>query len=148
MTGSLTVYAILFGMCCTYLQNLYLFKFKILKLIYIFLLFVGDNTLNPWGCIQSYCCCYARKTRSLLRKSFPTMALESSPFIIASSDSSTSSNDLLLQQSALGQQLDSLKLFLKEYVVDSTYLENLNNDEGSNKLSKLLGKFYWRSNNK
>ena len=126
-----------------------LFKFKILKLIYVFLLFVGDNTLNPWGCIQSYCCCYARKTRSLLRKSFPTMPLKSSRSLgsPSSASSSTLSNDLLLQQPALGQHLDSLKLFLKEYVVDSTYIEDLNNNEDS-KFSKLLGKLYWRNNNK
>ncbi|CAG8604544.1 9542_t:CDS:2 [Paraglomus brasilianum] len=119
-TGSLTVYAILFG----------------------------NNILKPWGCIHSYCCCYARKTRLLLRKSFPTIPLKSSKSLISllSPDSSASTNDLLLQQPALSQHLDSLELFLKEYVVDSTYLEDSNSNDDSNKLSKLLGKLYWRSN--
>ncbi|CAG8668084.1 8631_t:CDS:2, partial [Paraglomus brasilianum] len=117
-TGSLTVYAILFG----------------------------NDTLKPWGCI--HCCC-ARKTRSLLRESFPTMPLKSSRPLSSSlsPDSSTSSNDLLLQQPALSQQLDSLELFLKEYVVDSTYLEDSNNNEYSNKLSKLLEKLRKSNNN-
>ncbi|CAG8638217.1 2575_t:CDS:2 [Paraglomus occultum] len=121
LTGSLTVYAILFG----------------------------SDTLKPWGCIQSYCCCFARKTRLLLRKSFPTMTLESSGTLsnLSSSNSSASSNNLLLQQSASSQHLDALKLFLKEYVVDSTYFENLNSDEELNIFGKLLGKLDWKNNN-
>ncbi|CAG8556214.1 3651_t:CDS:2 [Paraglomus occultum] len=56
-------------------------------------------------------------------------------------DVSTSSSDLSFQDNnTLQQRLDALELFLKEYVIDQTYLENLKDNKYSNRLSKFLGK--------
>ncbi|CAG8626398.1 4465_t:CDS:2 [Paraglomus brasilianum] len=104
--------------------------------LYVFLF--GSKSLNPWGCVQSYCCCFVRKTRSQLRESFPTIQSSVSLMTSSLSDLPTSSNTSF-REPTLEQRLDALELLLKEYVIDQTYLENVNGNKYSNRLSELIG---------
>jgi len=55
---------------------------------------------------------------------------------------STSSSDQ--DDNTLQQRLDALELFLKEYVVDQTYLEDFNANKYPNKISEFLGSWTWK----
>ncbi|CAG8604562.1 9543_t:CDS:2 [Paraglomus brasilianum] len=103
----------------------------------------GSKSLTPWGLIHSYCCCFVRSTRSRFRESFSTIPLQSSSS--STSDLSILSSDLSYNDNALQQRLDALELFLKEYVVDQTYLEDLNANKYSSKISEFLGNWTWKS---
>ncbi|CAG8616352.1 4574_t:CDS:2 [Paraglomus brasilianum] len=111
--------------------------------LYAFL--YGSDILNPWGCVHSYCCYYARKSRLQVRESFSAMLLQSPRSLVRPSPDLSAPNNLY---HALEQRLDTLELFLKECVVDQTYLENLNDGKNSNKWNKLLEKWSWRKKNK
>src|SRR5690349_15893343 len=91
---------------------LYLFSYShtryfkmIIFIIYFIYNFTGNDTLNPYGCIQLYCC---RSTRLRHRNLVPDMPINRS-----------SSPDLPTLQS----RLDGLESLLNEYVIDQTYLE-------------------------
>ncbi|CAG8548894.1 9269_t:CDS:2 [Paraglomus occultum] len=86
----------------------------------------GSDTLNPWGCIQLYCC---RKTRTRLRESIAEMPMQSSKLLDGSSPSS--SPDLSTALNTLQCRLDTMDLILKEYVIDQTDLESANNNQNS-----------------
>ena len=52
----------------------------------------------------------------------------------------------LLEQSTK-ERLDALELFVQEYIVDTTYLDGLNENIYPNKLSSLFGYFFERDKN-
>ncbi|CAG8650287.1 6958_t:CDS:2, partial [Paraglomus occultum] len=102
----------------------------------LYVIWFGSKSLSPWCCVQSYCYFCARKTRSQLREAFPTMSLQFSMNLSLpdlSTDLSASSNNSLSQKLTVEKRLDALELLLKEYVIDLTYLKNLNDDKYSNK---------------
>jgi hypothetical protein len=92
--------------------------------------FTGANTLRPWGAVQSYCCGFSRLTQKKLKDTLPTV-----PFFddLRTKDQINSINSLSLveQHKLLLSKLNSLELFLQEYVVDVQYLnrirDNINN---------------------
>ncbi|CAG8635768.1 2542_t:CDS:2, partial [Paraglomus brasilianum] len=92
---------------------------------------LGSDSLQPLGYIQMYCCCFARHTRLQFYKSFSTTPSKSSESLITSlpPDLIISSSNSSLQVTTLQKRLDTLELFLKEYVVDKTYLEDVEKDE-------------------
>ncbi|CAG8491410.1 8341_t:CDS:2 [Paraglomus occultum] len=101
--------------------------------LYAFLL--GRDTIRPWGCIQYYCCCFIRPTRSKLRKSFPVIPFQSSK---ASSESSSSFQS---ETTELRKKLDALELFIQDYIADTKYLDGLDKGEYPSRLSAWLSRF-------
>ncbi|CAG8638765.1 3356_t:CDS:1, partial [Paraglomus brasilianum] len=98
-------------------------------------------SLRPWGCVQMYCCCLARRTRKKFYQSFPVIPLQSSkPSITSlSTDSATSSSDILFQVVTLRNRLDAVELLLKDYVIDDTYLVKLDKNKEST-ATKVIAK--------
>ncbi|GBC04960.1 hypothetical protein RclHR1_05970017 [Rhizophagus clarus] len=81
----------------------------------------GTDTLRPWGIVQSYCYGFSHLTKRKLKKTLPII-----PFHEASS-SNTEDSDLSLAEKVkmLQSKIDSLELFLREYVVDVDYLDKI-----------------------
>ncbi|GES78850.1 galactose oxidase [Rhizophagus clarus] len=87
----------------------------------IYALLFGTDTLRPWGIVQSYCYGFSHLTKRKLKKTLPII-----PFHEASS-SNTEDSDLSLAEKVkmLQSKIDSLELFLREYVVDVDYLDKI-----------------------
>ena len=91
--------------------------------------FAGSDTLNPWGCVQLYCC---RKARLRLRE------------LILETPMQSPSLDLSTVLNTLQSRLDTVELLLNEYVVNQTHLESINKNQTSSIFGKLLP---WRNKN-
>ncbi|CAB4487184.1 uncharacterized protein OCT59_001273 [Rhizophagus irregularis] len=91
----------------------------------VYALLFGADTLRPWGVVQSYCCGFSRLTQKKLEKTLPTIPffdtinpdIKNHPSKHALS--SAEQNKLILTR------IDSLELFLQEYVVDVHYLNGI-----------------------
>jgi len=71
--------------------------------------------IRPWGCVQSHCCGLSRRTRDKFKNTFSEIPL------INSSLENPSPQDF----KELQDRLNTLEIFLKEYVVDVNYLEKI-----------------------
>uniref|UniRef100_U9TVB5 Uncharacterized protein n=1 Tax=Rhizophagus irregularis (strain DAOM 181602 / DAOM 197198 / MUCL 43194) TaxID=747089 RepID=U9TVB5_RHIID len=80
------------------------------------------DTLRPWGAVQSYCCGISRFTQKKLNKIFPIIPFSDTsyknfkkypPYHELSSDEQTE------------LRINSLELFLREYVVNVHYLDGI-----------------------
>ncbi|CAG8491434.1 8343_t:CDS:2 [Paraglomus occultum] len=107
--------------------------------LYVFLL--GKETIRPWGCVQSYCCCFIRPTRSKLYKSFPVIPFQSSKES-SESESSFQSEDT----TELQKRLEALELFIQEFMVDTGYLDGLDKGECPGRVSAWLSRFELKKN--
>jgi len=76
--------------------------------------------IRPWGCVQSHCCGLSARTRDKIKNKFSEI-----PLINSSLENSPPQNISHIQ--GLQDRLNTLEIFLKEYVVDVNYLERLNN---------------------
>ncbi|RIA84963.1 hypothetical protein C1645_831539 [Glomus cerebriforme] len=88
----------------------------------------GADTLRPWGLVQLYCCGISRLTRNKLKKSLPTIPffntdIKDRPPIHDLSDLSLDEKIDLIPK--LQSRIDSLELFLRDYVVDVHYLDGI-----------------------
>ncbi|CAG8511841.1 15568_t:CDS:2 [Funneliformis caledonium] len=83
--------------------------------LYTFLF--GANLFRPWGYTQAYCCGLSYRTYNKLKNSFPVLPL------VNSSSLMTKPNPSLQDIKELQDRLNSLEMFLKEYVIDVNYLE-------------------------
>jgi hypothetical protein len=92
--------------------------------------FIGADALRPWGIVQLYCCGFSRLTQRKLKKTLPII-----PFFDTTSTNikdPPSLNDLSIAEKIeliplLQSRIDSLELFLQEYVVDVHYLDDIRN---------------------
>ncbi|RIA80029.1 hypothetical protein C1645_19472 [Glomus cerebriforme] len=84
----------------------------------MYALHFGTDTLRPWGIVQLYCCRFSRLTRNKLKKSLPII-----PFFDKSYSDIKNQNDLSLAE--LQSSINSLELFLQDYVVDVNYLNRI-----------------------
>ncbi|GES92293.1 galactose oxidase [Rhizophagus clarus] len=98
--------------------------------IYKFLF--GTNTLRPWGAVQSYCCGFSRWTQKKLKDSLPIIPFSDVPDHIEVHQ--INSLSLFERNKLFLSRLNSLEIFLREYVVDVKYLNKIRNDvrEGFN----------------
>lgn len=81
-------------------------------------LFIGADTLRPWGIVQLYCCGFSRLTQKKLGKALPII-----PFFDTSYADPSTHNLSLAEKNEL--RIKCLELFLQEYVVDVQYLNKL-----------------------
>ncbi|PKC67629.1 hypothetical protein RhiirA1_458175 [Rhizophagus irregularis] len=106
----------------TYLSGLGLIggAWGLMAALYAFLF--GADTLRPWGAVQSYFCGFSRFTQKKLKKIFPIIPFSDTsyknfkkypPYHELSSDEQTE------------LRINSLELFLREYVVDVHYLDGI-----------------------
>ncbi|CAB4416563.1 unnamed protein product [Rhizophagus irregularis] len=106
----------------TYLSGLGLIggAWGLIAALYAFLF--GAGTLRPWGAVQSYCCGFSRITQKKLKKIFPIIPFSDTsyknfkkypPYHELSSDEQTE------------LRINSLELFLREYVVNVHYLDGI-----------------------
>ncbi|CAG8598598.1 8110_t:CDS:2 [Rhizophagus irregularis] len=106
----------------TYLSGLGLIggAWGLIAALYAFLF--GADTLRPWGAVQSYCCGISRFTQKKLNKIFPIIPFSDTsyknfkkypPYHELSSDEQTE------------LRINSLELFLREYVVNVHYLDGI-----------------------
>ncbi|CAG8604574.1 9544_t:CDS:2 [Paraglomus brasilianum] len=110
--------------------------------VYAFLL--GGDAINPWGCVQTYCCCFIRSTRSKLHESFKPVvpfqfskeSSEESPDSSSQSENTTESTEL----TELQNRLNALEQFMQDYVVDIAYLDGLKENECPGKISGWLSR--------
>ncbi|CAG8623630.1 9360_t:CDS:2 [Paraglomus brasilianum] len=104
----------------------------------LYAILFGSDSLRPWGCIHFYCCCFIRQTRLQLRESLPVIPLRSSKSsTVLPAGSYRSKDSKSVEQ--LQERLDRLELFMREYMVESAYLEGLNENRFPNRLSSWLG---------
>ncbi|CAG8623018.1 9946_t:CDS:2, partial [Paraglomus occultum] len=111
----------------------------------------GNDPLRPWGWVQFYCCCFVPRTRSQLYQSFSVIpfqqrqrqqklitSLSNQSFESGNFASHELSENLKNQSDSLEQstkeRLDALELFMQEYIIDTTYLDGLNENNYPNKL--------------
>ncbi|CAG8676020.1 6337_t:CDS:2 [Rhizophagus irregularis] len=87
--------------------------------IYTFLF--GANILQPWGAVQSHCCGFSRLTQNKLKDSLPTVPFSDDP----NTKDQINSLSLAEQNKLFLLRLNSLELFLQEYVVDVQYLDRI-----------------------
>ncbi|CAB4495216.1 hypothetical protein RhiirA5_412878 [Rhizophagus irregularis] len=90
----------------------------------IYTLLFGADTLRPWGIVQMYCCGFPRLTQRKLKKTLPII-----PFFDTHIDTEAN-HDLSMAEKIeliplLQSRIDSLELFLQEYVVDVYYLNSV-----------------------
>jgi hypothetical protein len=87
---------------------------------------IGTDALRPWGIVQMYCCGFSRLTQTKLKKTLPII-----PFFDTSSTNTKDHkhNPPLVEKDEiiplLQSRIDSLELFLQEYVVDVHYLNDI-----------------------
>ncbi|RIA80025.1 hypothetical protein C1645_839419 [Glomus cerebriforme] len=94
----------------------------------IYAMLFGVDTLRPWGIVQSYCCGFSRLTKNKLKNTFPIIPFFSKSYL--DNKNHLSKFDLSLDEkielvSILQSRIDSLELFLQEYVVDVNYLNGI-----------------------
>ncbi|CAI2182758.1 6340_t:CDS:2 [Funneliformis geosporum] len=89
----------------------------------------GVDMIRPWGCVQLYCCGIRNKTHNKLKKTLPVIPLVTSSEKPPPSFSRDVSRD---EHAALQQRVDALEVFLREYVVDVNYLEDIKKKENDN----------------
>ncbi|POG76549.1 hypothetical protein GLOIN_2v1768947 [Rhizophagus irregularis DAOM 181602=DAOM 197198] len=90
----------------------------------------GADALRPWGIVQLGCCGFPRSTQKKLEKTLPLI-----PFFDTSRTDTKdhlSNHGLSLAEKIeliplLQSRIDSLELFLQEYVVDVNYLNGIRN---------------------
>ncbi|RGB23703.1 hypothetical protein C1646_774138 [Rhizophagus diaphanus] len=90
----------------------------------IYTLLFGADTLRPWGIVQMYCCGFPHLTQRKLKKTLPII-----PFFDTHIDTEAN-HDLSMAEKVeliplLQSRIDSLELFLQEYVVDVYYLNSV-----------------------
>ena len=80
---------------------------------------------RPWGIVQLHCCGFSRISRNKLIKTFPVI-----PFLNISNpdDKNHHSRNVLSLDEQNKLRIDSLESFLKEYVVDVNYLDEVHED--------------------
>ncbi|CAB5360068.1 unnamed protein product [Rhizophagus irregularis] len=88
--------------------------------IYTFLF--GANILQPWGAVQSHCCGFSRLTQNKLKDSLPIVPFSDDP---KTKNHQINSLSLAEQNKLFLSRLNSLELFLQEYVVDVQYLDRI-----------------------
>ncbi|CAG8491452.1 8344_t:CDS:2, partial [Paraglomus occultum] len=110
--------------------------------LYAFLL--GGDVISPWGCVQSYCCCFIRSTRSKLDKEFPVVPFQSSKNLPESGSESSSQTE---ETTELKNRLDALEVFIQEYIVDTGYLDGVKKDECPNRVSAWLSRIKLKKSN-
>src|SRR5437764_7242345 len=90
----------------------------------MFRFFIGADMFRPWGVVQLHCCGFSRMSRKKLMKTFPAISFFDA---LKPDDKDHNSRDVfsLAEQNRL--RLDSLELFLQEYVIDVNYLEGMRN---------------------
>ncbi|CAB4416567.1 unnamed protein product [Rhizophagus irregularis] len=99
----------------------------------IYSLLFGADTLRPWGVVQSYCCGFSRLTQKKLRTTLPTIPFFNTINPDIKNHPSKHALSLTEQNKLILERIDSLELFLQEYVVDVHYLNDIRERE---KLSK------------
>lgn len=105
----LTAFALLGGIWCLFLT--------------VYTVLFGMTSVRPWGCVQSYCCCFAYQTKAKLREIYPVPPLIDTPgFPYATEQGSLSQVVVQLQR-----RHEVLEMFIREYVVDVRHLRDLNN---------------------
>ncbi|GBC04951.1 hypothetical protein RclHR1_05970008 [Rhizophagus clarus] len=85
----------------------------------IYALLFGADTLRPWGIVQMYCCGFSRLTQRKLKKTLP---------IIFDTNADDTPDRPPNSLTSLQSRVDSLELFLQEYVVDVNYLDGIRNE--------------------
>ncbi|CAB5093612.1 unnamed protein product [Rhizophagus irregularis] len=90
----------------------------------IYTLLFGADTLRPWGIVQMYCCGFPRLTQRKLKKNPPNNS------IFDTHIDTEANHDLSMAEKIeliplLQSRIDSLELFLQEYVVDVYYLNSV-----------------------
>ncbi|CAB4495224.1 uncharacterized protein OCT59_010266 [Rhizophagus irregularis] len=88
-------------------------------------LLFGADTIRPWGIVQSYCYGFSRLTRRKLKETLPIIPFYDKSYTDANHDLSLDEKIELIP--LLQSRIDSLELFLREYVVDVNYLDNIQN---------------------
>ncbi|CAB4386960.1 unnamed protein product [Rhizophagus irregularis] len=91
--------------------------------VYAFLF--GADTLRPWGAVQLYCCGFSRLTRKKLKTTLPTIPFFDTMDLNTKNHPSRHALSLAEQNELILARIDSLELFLQEYVVDVRYLDGL-----------------------
>ncbi|CAB4495227.1 hypothetical protein RhiirA5_412867 [Rhizophagus irregularis] len=91
--------------------------------VYTFLF--GADTLRPWGAVQLYCCGFSRLTRKKLKTTLPTIPFFDTMDLNTKNHPSRHALSLAEQNELILARIDSLELFLQEYVVDVRYLDGL-----------------------
>jgi hypothetical protein len=81
--------------------------------------------LKPWGAVQLYCCGFSRLTRKKLRTTLPTIPFFDTINPDIKSHHSKRALSLAEQNELILARIDSLELFLQEYVVDVHYLDSV-----------------------
>ncbi|CAB5093648.1 unnamed protein product [Rhizophagus irregularis] len=85
----------------------------------------GADTLRPWGVVQSYCCGFSRLTQKKLRTTLPTIPFFNTINPDVKNHPSKYALSLTEQNKLILERIDSLELFLQEYVVDVHYLNDI-----------------------
>ncbi|RIA84961.1 hypothetical protein C1645_831537 [Glomus cerebriforme] len=99
----------------TYLGSLGLIGGAWGLVVAMYSLLFGADKLRPWGITQLYCCGVSRLTRNKLKKTLPIIPFFETSYLDV--DNHLLKNDLsLAEQNKL--RIDSLEIFLQEYVVD------------------------------
>ncbi|RGB29336.1 hypothetical protein C1646_766733 [Rhizophagus diaphanus] len=91
--------------------------------VYAFLF--GADTLRPWGAVQLYCCGFSRLTRKKLKTTLPTIPFFDTMDPNTKNHPSRNALSLAEQYELILARIDSLELFLQEYVVDVRYLDGI-----------------------
>ncbi|CAG8648236.1 10601_t:CDS:2, partial [Funneliformis caledonium] len=89
----------------------------------LYVVLFGTNVIRPWGCVQ-YSCGLRNRTQNKLRKELPVIPLINSNPEILNISRENSREELI----ALLHRVNSLEVFLREYVVDIKYLKELKED--------------------
>ena len=80
--------------------------------------------LRPWGVVQLHCCGFSRRSQNKLIKTFPIIPF----FDVSNPDANDNpSRDVLPLDKQNKLRIDSLELFLQEYVIDVNYLDGIRN---------------------
>ncbi|RIA84945.1 hypothetical protein C1645_831519 [Glomus cerebriforme] len=88
-------------------------------------LLFGADALRPWGLVQSYCCGFSRKTQKHLGDSLPIIPFFDTSELNTKHHPSKHALSLTEQNELILSRIDSLELFLQEYVVDVRYLDGI-----------------------
>ncbi|RGB28215.1 hypothetical protein C1646_768108 [Rhizophagus diaphanus] len=91
----------------------------------VYALLFGADTLRPWGVVQSYCCGFSRLTQKELGKALPTIPFFDTINPDIKNHPSKHALSLAEQNKLILTRIDSLELFLQEYVVDVHYLNGI-----------------------
>lgn len=83
--------------------------------------------MRPWGAVQLYCCGFSRLTRKKLKTTFSTIPFFDTIDPDIKNHPSRRALSLAEQNELILARIDSLELFLQEYVVDVHYLDGIRN---------------------